>query len=696
MKHLLLSLATTPERALRLVGYCVERSNAIKLHVDACGTVAFSELDLPGVWSDPDPARRFRAISIWFTDSAADPPLAEAFCREGGKVAAAPEEADLLVATGPELSVLEQIWPRRLVVSLPEIQAHVIGDQLRPLRTTIGPPGSLPKQLRGLWNQLRSGSVKQILEGFDAFSAISETDPAIADLLLTEVGVDASTGTLILGNRFERAKDEANPHLLYALLGLLSRSAQGSRGALLRRSVRCLKARCPSLPEIKGFDGLCRLDVDLHYHYSDPDGEVRASIAERFGSMPALEVLRIDGFYNLPLSSLDGLKAPALRDLDVGSVGLNEIKALQANCRLERVVLRGNEHLSDLTPLQASMACLRQLEISATAVSDLGVLSQAGELEELDFSECTRITSLQGLEQVTVTGGRLSLDGLSNLTDLRFLPKPADGDLSLWNLSGLTSLDGIASVADYLTSLQIHNLQKLKDLGALRHLHRLESLRIVDCPQITSLEVLAELPCLKDVQVADCKKISRLPAVWPAGLEDLTMKNCAISKLGKIPATLSGSLNLVRCPRLSTLEGLEQCTNLSEITIRPSVADLQALAGLPGLWISIDFSGSERTLPDSLIDALVALPQCRLRIIDSNAWSFVQIDNPDALVRITHLQALDLSSCELDDIQLVMGLAELELLRIRPRSDLSKKLGGCTFDTPGQVAKLKLQLLGMS
>jgi len=38
MKHLLLSLATTPERALRLLSYCVERSDEIALHVDACGT----------------------------------------------------------------------------------------------------------------------------------------------------------------------------------------------------------------------------------------------------------------------------------------------------------------------------------------------------------------------------------------------------------------------------------------------------------------------------------------------------------------------------------------------------------------------------------------------------------------------------------------------------------------------------------
>jgi hypothetical protein len=52
VKHLLLRLATTPERALRLLGYCVERSDEITLHVDACGTITFSHLDLPGVWSE--------------------------------------------------------------------------------------------------------------------------------------------------------------------------------------------------------------------------------------------------------------------------------------------------------------------------------------------------------------------------------------------------------------------------------------------------------------------------------------------------------------------------------------------------------------------------------------------------------------------------------------------------------------------
>ena len=65
------------------------------------------------------------------------------------------------------------------------------------------------------------------------------------------------------------------------------------------------------------------------------------------------------------------------------------------------------------------------------------------------------------------------------------------------------------------------------------------------------------------------------------------------------------------------------------------------------------------------------------------------------LGRIIHLRALDISECDLDNLPPVMGLNELELLKIAPRSDLSKKMGGCSFETPGQVAMLQLQLLGM-
>ena len=697
MKHLLLNLASTPDRALRLLAYCLDRSDEVNFQVESCGTVSFSDLDLPGFWSEPDPAKRFRDISVWLVGHAAERSLIEVITSEGGKLAAKPADADLLVAIGPDLAALEQQWPRRLVVPVAELKAQVNSDQLRPLRSSSGPPGSLPKQLRGLWNQLRSGSVRQILDGLEAFSAISQSDSATADLLLQEVGVDAATGTLIHGNRFERVNGDANPHLLYALLGLLSRSAVDSRGALLRRAVRHLQLRIPSLPEIRGFESLRRLELELTGNYGDPDGDVLASIAERFGPLPALEVLRIEGFYySHPINCLDGLDVPLLKDLDAAGIGLKDIKALRANQHLQRVMLSGNEQLSDLSPLKASVGCLRRLEIYDTAVRDLGVLAESAELDELEFSNCKKITTLNGLQRVTVTGGYLRIDGLPNLTDLRFLPKPGDGELTLSNLDGITSLDGIEAITNHLTALDIHSLANLKDVTALSQLQRLETLRISDCPQITSLKVLAELPCLKSVQVDDCRIVSKLPEIWPTGLETLGLGNLAITQLGCLPPTLTGSLNLIQCPKLTSLEGLEHCTSLRELSIRPSFSNLQALATLPNLWIAIDFADAKHFLPDALIDALAALPQCRLRIGDGSSWSAIHLRNPEAIAKITHLRALDLSSCELDDIHPVMGLSELELLKIRPRTELSKKLGGCTFDTPGQVAKLQLQLLGMS
>ena len=701
MKHLLLSLVTTPERALRLLACALDiygPGNNDVMQVQVCeeGVITFSELELPGSIHELRPERRFQSILVWLEGSVVPADLIKEFCLQGGKIASSAEAAHLLVADPQRLATVEKLWPRKLVISLAEFKGQLTVDRISPIRVGTGAPGALPKALRGIWNQLRSGSVMQILEGLDAFSAVAAGDSTTADLLLEEVGVDAATGTLILGNRFQRAKEEANPPLLYGLLGLLSRSPENSRGALLRQAVRKLKAVCPSLPEIKGFTALQKLDIDLNYSYNDPDGTVDAAIAERFDAMPALEIIRMDGFYNLQITSLDGLIAPRLRELDGAGIGLTNIQALAGNTGLEVVNIRGNEKLGDISPLQASAASLKQLDFSSTAVKDLSVLAQAGELEELDFGCCPNITSLKGLETLTITQQHnFTINELKNLTDLQYLPKLSSGHVSLYQLAGLTSLEGIESAADHITSLHIHNMPKLKDVEALRLLNRLESLAISNCPQLSGLEVIAELTALQKVNFDDCSKLTRLPTVWPGTLMSLTVESCPITQLGALPVALTGSINLVSCPKLTSLKGIEACTGLQEITIKPSITGLQALAGLPDAVIHIDFCGGDHTLPGSLINDLAALPQCRLRISDSSNWSTVRISNPEVLGRITHLRALDLSQCSLDDLLPVMGLGELELLKILPRSELSKKLGGCTFDTPGQVAKLQLQLLGM-
>lgn len=701
MQHLLLSLVTTPERALRLLACALDiygpgKNDVMQVQVCKEGVITFSELELPGSIHELRPERRFQSILVWLEGSVVPADLIKEFCLQGGKISSSAEAAHLLVADPQGLATVEKLWPRKLVISLAEFKGQLTIDRINPIRVGNGAPGALPKALRGIWNQLRSGSVMQILEGLDAFSAVAAGDSTTADLLLEEVGVDAATGTLILGNRFQRAKEEANPHLLYGLLGLLSRSPENSRGALLRQAVRKLKAVCPSLPEIKGFTALQQLDIDLNYSSNDPDGTVDAAIAKRFDAMPALEIIRMNGFYNLQITSLGGLIAPRLRELDGAGIGLTNIQALAGSTSLEVVNIRGNEKLGDISPLQASAASLKQLDFSSTAVKDLSVLAEAGELEELDFGCCPNITTLKGLEMVTITQQHnFSISELKNLTDLQYLPKLSSGHISLYELAGLTSLEGIESAADHITSLHIHNMPKLKDVEALRLLNRLESLAISNCPQLSAVEVIAELPALQKVNFDDCSKLTRLPAVWPSTLISLTVESCPITQLGALPVALTGSFNLVSCPKLKSLEGIEACAGLHEITIRPNVTGLQALAGIPDAVIHIDFCNEEHTLPEDLINALAALPQCRLRISDSSNWSNARISNPEVLGRITHLRALDISECDLDDLLPVMGLSELELLKILPRSELSKKLGGCTFETRGQVAKLQLQLLGM-
>ena len=706
MKHLLLSLVTTPERALRLLACALDiyvdiygpgGDVLMQLQVFEEGVITFSQLGLPGFIHEIRPERRFQSILVWLEGSIVPADLIQEFCLQGGKIASSAEAAHLLVADPQRLATVEKLWPRKLVISLAEFKGQLTVDKISPIRVSTGAPGALPKALRGIWKQLRSGSVRQILEGLDAFSAVAAGDSTTADLLLEEVGVCAATGTLILGNRFQRAKEEANSYLLYGLLGLLSRSPENSRGAMLRQAVRKLKAVCPSLPEIKGFTALQQLDIDLKYLSNDPDGTVDAAIAERFDAMPALEIIRMNG-YHLKITSLDGLIAPRLRELDGAGIGLTNIQALAGSTGLEVVNISSNEKLLDISPLQASAASLKQLNLRGTAVMDLSVLTQAGELDELDFGGCPNLTSLKGLEMVMITEQQqnFSLNYLENLADLQYLPKLCSGYIYLSELARLTSLEGIESAADYITSLSIHSMPKLKDVEALRLLSRLESLTINNCPQLSGLEVIAELPALQEVYFSDCKKLTRLPALWPTTLTSLSIDCCPITQLGSLPVALSGSLNLGSCPNLKSLEGIEALTGLAEITIKPTITGLQALAGLPDAVIHIDLCGEDVTLPDSLINALAALPQCRLRISDSRYWfSSARISNPEVLGRIIHLRALDISQCDLDDLLPVMGLNELELLKIAPRSDLSKKMGGCSFETRGQVAKLQLQLLGM-
>lgn len=575
------------------------------------------------------------------------------------------------------------------MVSLAEFLAATQADDLRPLSFRTGTPAALPKELRPIWKQLKEPDVVSIDAGLAKLSDLVSADPVQADLLLTEVGVDVSDGSLILGNRFQRAatyaNNDANEHLHYALLGVLSRSAPGSRGARLRQAVRQLEPSCPSLPELRGFESLVQLDLTEN---------TGGSLAGRFGPLPALRTLRLRG--SSSIRTLEGLEAPQLREIDVSCIGLTDLRALAGKACIQILNLSGNRKLTDLTPLQACLPTLKSLHLYGTGIANLSPLSGAGVLEELDLDDCNSITSLQGLENVTISGRQFSLGNLNGLSSLQHLQA---GNLTLSSLKLLTTLEGLESRAAEIRSLTIWETPGLTDLSALAQLSSLEELELNTCKAFTGLKPLEGLTTLRSLALRECPKLKRLPDLSATSLEDLSLEDCGISDLGVLPASLSGSLDLVSLKKLKSLTGLERCSGLRQISIGHAIEDASALAACNEIAITVDLRHANgNAIPEPLIETLAGLPQVRLRVEDSqyNYYSGLSLDNPQALARIPHLRTLDLSGCSLEDLLFVVGLAELEELKIEPRSELSRKLGGCTFEGRGKVAKLQLQLLGMT
>ncbi|MCP9926213.1 hypothetical protein KBY79_13465, partial [Synechococcus lacustris C3-12m-Tous] len=127
MKHLLLSLVTTPERALRLLACALDiygPGNNDVMQVQVCeeGVITFSELELPGSIHELRPERRFQSILVWLEGSVVPADLIKEFCLQGGKIASSAEAAHLLVADPQRLATVEKLWPRKLVISLAEFK----------------------------------------------------------------------------------------------------------------------------------------------------------------------------------------------------------------------------------------------------------------------------------------------------------------------------------------------------------------------------------------------------------------------------------------------------------------------------------------------------------------------------------------------------------------------------------------------
>lgn len=573
---------------------------------------------------------------------------------------------------------------------------------LNPLQDT---PGSLPKPLRPVWELLRQRSIGAINEGLSAFSELAEESPAAADHIFDAVGVSprpsarSAVAGLDASPRFTRSDNDANPYLLYALLGLLSRAPIRSRGAELRQAIQWLNLECPAIPELQGFTGLVELKLSIHHPYGSSEEPTPYALADRIAPFPCLEKLELHTGDSYTFESLDWLPTPELKVLHASGVGLRSIPGLSEISTLEDVDLSSNPELSELSPLSSSAATLRKLDLSRTGIDGLRAISGLRELETLNLADCDGITSLASLSQLTLSARWLGFARLDNLGSLNPLPLITGERLDLSDLPRITSLAGLEK-AGGLCSVVINRLPALRDASALEALKGLQEFTIAECGALQSLQWLEHLPALREVRIWRCEHLEQLPAVWPAGLEMLRIGRCAIREIGRLPDGFRGELDLSECPRLQTLNGLESCSGLSAVRVGPHPIDVSALATLPDTWLCVDYQNvneDEWLLSDGLVEALAAVPQLRLKILNFHNPTERNLKGADLapLARIPHLRALDLSELDVEGVSFVMGLEELEVLRVAPRSELSHALGGCTFDSATELAKLKLSLLGM-
>lgn len=366
-------------------------------------------------------------------------------------------------------------------------------------------PGSLPKPLRPVWELLRQRSISAINEGLSAFSELAEESPATADHILDSVGVSPRPGArsavagLQAGPRFTCSDGDANPYLLYALLGLLSRAPIRSRGAELRQAIQWLNLECPAIPELQGFTGLVELKVSIHHPYGSSEEPTPYALVDRIAPFPSLEKLELHTDGSNSLESLDWLPAPQLKEIKASRVGLRSIQGLDEIYTLESVDLSHNKDLVDLSPLSSSASSLRDLNLVAcTAIDGFDAIKGLTKIEKLQIDGCTGVTSLESLSHLTISKD-LELNWLE-IRKLAPLPMIAGDCMTLVGLHHIDSLKGLEQASE-LKTLTIESLPTLEDVSALTKLRHLKKLSIASCGNLSSLQCLEHLPELTDVQI---------------------------------------------------------------------------------------------------------------------------------------------------------------------------------------------------
>ncbi len=481
--------------------------------------------------------------------------------------------------------------------SVPQgIDTKTIEIDDRKLLPRAKPIKALKSDVGAIWKLLSSREMPNILMGLELTAAL-EPD----DFHALVAGVSVKGGKLELGKRFS-GTGPAQPYLDMALFSLTTRAPAGSAFPELRGQITELNlALLPQCYPLEGFTSLTSLTL----HVGD---EVTPDLSA-FGPMPKLTHLKITGRRwgsSAALTSLNGLQAPALTEVDLSCSRVQDISALKHSPKITHLDLSENPELTDLSGLNACAPSLKTLKLNdCKKLTSLEVLKTAKKLESLDLSDCeslasvlplqscqsletldlercANLRSLEGLAKLPLKpiksydgSTRYSLDGCRALLSLAHLPELGGNlqSLSVDHATALSSLDGLRDIPS-LTEFSADN-SGLSDLRHLSALPALTSITLQHCAQLKDATPLGQLQKLQNVNLTN-SAVKTLPEGWRGPVSQLVLKDCHnLTSLGLLPANLV-KLVCDESQGLTQLDGMQACNTLEIISVQscPELTDL--------------------------------------------------------------------------------------------------------------------------
>jgi DNA-binding transcriptional ArsR family regulator/Leucine-rich repeat (LRR) protein len=308
------------------------------------------------------------------------------------------------------------------------------------------------------------------------------------------------------------------------------------------------------------------------------------------------------------------------------------------------------------------------------------LLGSVNSINELDLTECFRLTSLDGLDRLH---GLRSLDA-SGCTQLRFIAALENMDelesVNFANCYMLPNVDALRG-RPALVSVNLGNCDCLLSVAGLRDLPRLELLTLDDCDSLQTLKGLGHLPRLRMLSLWDCSALKSLNGIENlSGIEMLLIFRC--SSIGDLDGlrAMPGleSLHIQSCPSLLTLDDLQSLGKLKELR----VTDCDGLK-------SIDAIGKLTSLESLLLSncAAVANTEAIGQLAGLQSLDLIQchsLTDVSGLRSLRCLQELSIHGCEsVDALDALSELTQLEKLTIRECSvsetqatELREKLPG--------------------